>query len=232
MMKRIVISIFILCPAVLFSQKTTTTTNRTFQVGYLIDSTIKKNQIFTEFGFGKASGLFGHPPMLGNRSLVIDLETSFRVGFFPARKLLIGMDFSPRFTFSDLKMEGFRWSAGPFLRYYFPIYRVTKRNELKSPLAFYVFFNSYFGQYNPIVLDRPFDPRFTAGFSVGVGLSVRLKRNLCLNIEIGPRYDFFAAEFANQRLSTLFKISLSYSFPTKKETALKKYNRINKKVSE
>ncbi len=222
-MKRITIVILLIIPIALQAQQT----NKTFIVGHLLDSAMQKNHIHTEFSFGKAGGLFSHPGPYNGRSIVMNFETSFKVGFFPVKKLLVGWDFSPQFSVSDKGFEGFRWSTGPFVRYYFPLYRITKKNELKSPVALFVFFNYHLGQYNPMVLDRPFDGRFTHGFSLGLGLTFKLKKNLCLNMEFGPRYDFLSEEFSHSGLSYLFKIGLSYSFATKKDIANKKYKKIN-----
>lgn len=223
------VTIVSLFHSIVFAQKINFTTPKSFQVGDLLDSNFKKNNIITEFGFGKAGGLFGRIPG-GNagRDIVMNFETSFKIGFFPTKRLQVGWDFSPNFCVSNQGMEGFRWSTGPFLRYYFPFYRVDRKNQLKSPVALYLFFNYYLGQYNPIVLDRPFDSRFTTGFSIGIGFSFKLSRHFILNIEMGPRYDFLASEFESNKIATLFKVSLSYSFPTKAEIAQKKFQKLHR----
>lgn len=225
-MNRIIVIICICISIQTFAQKINVTANRTIVVGHLLDSALQKNHIHTEFSFGKVGGIFSTPGPYFDRSIVMNFETSFKAGFFPVKKLLIGWDFTPQFSVSDFGLEGFRWHTGPFVRYYVPFYRVTKKNELKSPVALFFSFNYYLGQYNPMLLNRPFDSRFTTGFSLGMGFTFKLKKNLCLNIEFGPRYDFFAPEFANSRLSYFFKIGLSYSFPSKIDQAKKKYSKI------
>lgn len=225
-MKRIILVASLLLPVYLSAQQT----NKTFTVGHLLDSAMQKFHIHTEFSFGKAGGLFSPSGPYLDRSLILNVETSFKVGVFPVKRFLVGWDFSPQFSISDLGFEGFRWSTGPFVRYYFPLYRITKKNELKSPLALFVFFNYHVGQYNPMIINRPFDGRFTHGFSTGIGLTFKLKKNLCLNMEAGPRYDFLSGEFSHSGLSYLLKIGLSYSFASKKDIADKKYRKINSKV--
>ncbi len=231
-MKRIMIVAIVLHSFyALLAQKTTVYRLDTFKVGHLMDTALQKNHIYTEFSLDLLRKKFFVQPMSGiddGRDLSMMLVPSFKVGFFPVKRLLIGWDFTPQIAISNLGVEGFRWSTGPFIKYYFPFYRINKHKELKSPFALYVFFNYNFGQYNPIVLDRSFDTRFTTGFAIGIGFQFKLSKNLCLIVEFGPRYDFFADEFESARFTQLFKIGLNYSFPSKLDKAQRKYKRIHR----
>lgn len=203
----------------------------TIRVGHLLDSAYKKFNIYTEASFGRVGGLFSAWPsyMNNGRSLVIPLELNFKAGFFPAKKLLVGIDFSPQLLITNRGVEGFRWSAGPFIRYYFPVYTVRK-GYLRSPVAFYVLFQYHLGQYNPMIVGAQFNKQFTHGFSAGAGLSIKLRQNLCLNIEFGPRYDFFSQGYEDRRLSYFFRVGLNYSFSTKREKQERKLEKMKRNL--
>ena len=221
------ISLLLLCLVVSGNAQKTGLKKDTVLVGHLIDTAIQKNYIYTEFSFGfPGRAIASQQVITGGRDFALTLETNFKVGFFPVNRLLVGWTFTPYLTFSNLGIEGFRWSTGPFIRYYIPFYQVKRKNKkLTSPFAMYFHFNAHFGQFNPIVFDRPFDSRFTAGISGGMGFIFKINKNFNINIEFGPRYDFLSSEFSG-KFSFPVTVGFNFSFPTKKDHADKKYKQI------
>ena len=199
----------------------------TFLVGHVVDSTIKKNNLYTEISFGPTGrNLVSNYDPLNGRDFQATLETHFKVGFFPVNRLLVGWGFTPYITFSNLGVEGFRWSTGPFVRYYLPFYRIKRNKQISSPVSLYFFCNTYFGQFNPVVLDRPFDSRFTFGVAAGIGLHFQVNKNLSINLELGPRLNVMSEEFGGVQVTTLLNLGINFGFDTRKDKQLKKLSKM------